>query len=169
MRRNDVSEWSARQTTHTGRAGQASSRASRRRGRIRPPGQFGFNGVRARVEKRRGPDSGSLRSERADVLRLWALGTLRNVELDLLVLVKGTETARLDRRVMDEDVVPATLLGDKAKPLSPLNHLTVPWAMLLLLMCGRARARCGRPPVFCQCGCCPLNTKTPAAHKVRGR
>src|SRR5689334_23047795 len=63
-------------------------------------------------------------SERADVLRLRALRTLGYVELDLLVLVEGLVALRLDRGVVNEDVVAAVLLGDEAEALlgvEPLN------------------------------------------------
>src|ERR1700712_4815388 len=65
-----------------------------------------------------------VRSERTNVLRLRALGTLRDVELDLLVLVEGLVALRLDGRVVNEDVIAAVLLGDEAEALlgvEPLN------------------------------------------------
>src|SRR3569833_275770 len=69
------------------------------------------------------PSTG-LASERANVLRLRALGALRDVELDLLVLVQGLVALRLDGRVVHEDVVAAVLLRNEAETLlgvEPLN------------------------------------------------
>src|SRR5689334_6731622 len=81
-----------------------------------------------RKGRRPRPDTGRglryERSERTNVLRLRALGTLRDVELDLLVLVEGLVALRLDRGVVDEDVVTTVLLGDEAEALlgvEPLN------------------------------------------------
>src|SRR4029078_2085092 len=72
------------------------------------------------------------RSERADVLRLGTLGTLGDVELDLLVLVQGLVALGLDGRVGHEDVVAAVLLRDEAETLlgveplhGALSHLLV--------------------------------------------
>src|SRR5690349_24908814 len=76
------------------------------------------------------------RSERADVLRLRALRTLGYVELDLLVLVEGLVPLRLDRRVVDEDVVAAVLLGDEAEALLGVEPLdgALSHALVLLLL-----------------------------------
>src|SRR3954470_23672687 len=63
-------------------------------------------------------------SDGANVLRLRALGALRDVELDLLVLVQGLVALGLDRRVVHEDVVAAVLLRNEAEALlrvEPLN------------------------------------------------
>src|SRR6478672_9241611 len=57
------------------------------------------------------------RSDRANVLRLGALGTLGDVELNLLVLVEGLVALRLNRRVVHEDVVAAVLLRNEAETL----------------------------------------------------
>ncbi len=65
-------------------------------------------------------------SERTDVLRLRALRTLRDVELDLLVLVEALVAVGLNGRVVHEDVVAAVLLRDEAEAFSALNHFTVP-------------------------------------------
>src|SRR3954469_12262806 len=63
------------------------------------------------------------RSERTNVLRLRTLGALRDVELDLLVLVEGLVALRLDRGVVNEDVVAAVLLGDEAEALLSVEPL----------------------------------------------
>src|SRR4051794_21517147 len=108
---------------------------------------------------RRGPLDALVRrsllcgSERANVLRLRALGALRDVELDLLVLVQGLVALALDGRVVHEDVVAAVLLRNEAEALlgvepldSALSHAH------LLLIRGveppprRPRDRCGETP-----------------------
>src|SRR5882757_5381055 len=64
------------------------------------------------------------RSDRANVLRLRTLRALRDVELDLLVLVERLVAIGLNGRVVNEDVVAAVLLGDEAEALlgvEPLN------------------------------------------------
>src|ERR1044072_7323270 len=63
------------------------------------------------------------RAEGADVLRLRALGALRDVELDLLVLVQGLVALGLDRRVVHEDVVAAVLLRNEAETLLGVEPL----------------------------------------------
>src|ERR1044072_9714351 len=63
------------------------------------------------------------RAEGADVLRLRALGALRDVELDLLVLVEGLVALRLDGRVVHEDVVAAVLLRNEAEALLGVEPL----------------------------------------------
>src|SRR6478735_225623 len=83
-----------------------------------PPGWVGLRRLRAEARTLL-PGS-----DRADVLSLGALGTLRDLELDLLVLVQGLVTLGLDRRVVHEDVVAAVLLRDEAEALlsvEPLN------------------------------------------------
>src|SRR5690606_23915015 len=65
----------------------------------------------------------SARSQRADVLRLRALRTLRDVELDLLVLVQRAVAARLDGRVVGEHVSAAVLGGDEAEALLSVEPL----------------------------------------------
>src|SRR5690349_6563972 len=75
---------------------------------------------KSQVQQARDPQ----RSDRANVLRLRALRALGDVELDLLVLVEGLVALRLDRRVVNEDVVAAVLLRDEAEALlrvEPLN------------------------------------------------
>src|SRR6187401_256404 len=76
------------------------------------------------------------KSDSANVLRLRALGTLRDVELDLLVLVEGLVALRLDGRVVNEDVIAAVLLGDEAEALlgvEPLHGALCHVLFLLLL------------------------------------
>src|SRR3954451_13372152 len=63
------------------------------------------------------------RSDGADVLRLRALRALRDVELDLLVLVQGLVALGLDGRVVHEDVVAAVLLRDEAEALLGVEPL----------------------------------------------
>src|SRR4051812_12666367 len=56
-------------------------------------------------------------SERADVLRLRALGALRDVVLHSLVLLEGAETLSHDGGEMRENVLAAVILGDEAETL----------------------------------------------------
>src|SRR5215217_7582140 len=93
------------------------------------------------------------RSDRADVLRLGALGTLGDVELNLLVLVQGLVALGLNRRVVHENVVAAVLLRDEAETLLGVEPLygALSHAYLLLLTRGgtatsAARYRCGETP-----------------------
>src|SRR5689334_18631976 len=72
---------------------------------------------------RRGPGRVIRRSDGSNVLRLRALGALRHVELDLLVLVEGLVALRLDRRVVHEDVVAAVLLRNEAETLLGVEPL----------------------------------------------
>src|SRR3954449_3783305 len=90
------------------------------------------------------------RSERTNVLRLRTLGALRDVELDLLVLVEGLVALRLDRGVVNEDVVAAVLLSDEAETLLGVEPLdgALSHAVVLLLLKASDRhfggpARCG--------------------------
>src|SRR5690606_648315 len=52
-----------------------------------------------------------------DVASLRALGPLLDVERDLITLVEGPEAICLDGGEVDEDVVPAFILGDEAVTL----------------------------------------------------
>src|SRR5690606_22087782 len=63
------------------------------------------------------------RSERRDVRRLGALGTLRHVELDLLVLLERAVAARVDRGEVREDVSAALVGGDDAEALLGVEPL----------------------------------------------
>src|SRR3954454_1115558 len=74
-------------------------------------------------------------SERANVLRLRALRTLRDVELDLLVLVQGLVALALNGRVVHEDVVAAVLLRNEAEALLGVEPLdgALSHARLLLI------------------------------------
>src|SRR3954447_16116367 len=90
------------------------------------------------------------RSERTNVLRLRTLRALRDVELDLLVLVEGLVALRLDRGVVNEDVVAAVLLSDEAETLLGVEPLdgALSHAVFLLLPKAWNRhfggpARCG--------------------------
>src|SRR3954454_7111281 len=65
-----------------------------------------------------------VKSGDADVLGLWALGALDDVELDLLVLVKRLVAAGLNGGEVDEHVFAAAVLRDETEPLvgvEPLN------------------------------------------------
>src|SRR5664279_4732929 len=64
-----------------------------------------------------------LRSERADVLRLRALGTLGDVELNLLVLVKRAVSAAGDGRVVREHVGAAVFGSNEAEALFSVEPL----------------------------------------------
>src|SRR4051812_46357671 len=90
------------------------------------------------------------RSDGTNVLRLRTLGALRDVELDLLVLVEGLVAPRLDCRVVNEDVIAAVLLSDEAEALlgvEPLDGALSHAGVLLLLRLetatSAASARCG--------------------------
>src|SRR4051812_9472434 len=83
-----------------------------------------MEGPHPRVEPLLAVARTAVRSQRADVLRLRALGTLGDLELDLLVLVQGLVALGLNRRVVNEDVVAAAVLSDEAEALfcvEPLN------------------------------------------------
>src|SRR3954447_2296926 len=90
---------------------------------------------------RRGPLEALVRrsllcgSERANVLRLRTLRALRDVELDLLVLVQGLVALALDGRVVHEDVVAAVLLRNEAEALLGVEPLdgALSHARLLLI------------------------------------
>src|SRR3954453_3198079 len=89
-------------------------------------------------------------SDGTNVLRLGALGTLGDVELDLLVLVQRLVAVGLDRRVVHEDVVAAVLLRDEAETLlgvEPLDSALSHAVFLLLAGVGppprRPRDKCG--------------------------
>ena len=53
------------------------------------------------------------------------------VEADPRAFGQRLEAVALDRRVVDEQVLPVVIGVMKPKPLSSLNHLTVPVAILL--------------------------------------
>src|SRR5699024_10362455 len=99
----------------------------------RPPGRGRLNRVPGRVCPRpetttaRIPerDTGrrQVRSDRADALRLRALGTLGDLELDALRLLEAAVTLGLDGGVVDEDVVTDTVLGDEAVALLRVEPL----------------------------------------------
>src|ERR1051325_6078252 len=72
--------------------------------------------LRLAMSRVRGSDGG-------DVLRLRTLRALRHVEGNLLVLLERTETLRVDRGVVDEDVGAAAFLGDEAKALFGVEPL----------------------------------------------
>src|SRR5699024_1876127 len=86
-------------------------------------------------------------SDGPDALCLRALGALGDLELDALRLVQRAVALGLDGRVVHEDVVTATVLGDEAvallcvEPLhSSLCHVV---RVLPGTFVGRARARPG--------------------------
>src|SRR3954452_24704280 len=111
------------------------------------------------------------RSDGADVLRLRALRTLRDVELDLLVLVEGLVALRLDGRVVHEDVVAAVLLRNEAEALLGVEPLdgALSHARLLLIRGvepppRRPRYRCGETPSPLE-KLLLIQEKTPSDHK----
>src|SRR3954453_17187430 len=67
-----------------------------------------------------------LLSERADLLRLWALLALGDLELDPLVLFQTAVTARLDGREGDEHVSTPAVAGDEADALVCVEPLPGP-------------------------------------------
>src|SRR6478752_1934557 len=62
-------------------------------------------------------------SDRADVLRLQTLRTLRDIELDALILFQAAVTAGLDGRVVGEDVCSAVIRRDEAEALLRVEPL----------------------------------------------
>jgi hypothetical protein len=74
----------------------------------------------------------------ADVLGLGTLGALREVELDLLVLVERLVAAGLDGGVVDEHVLAAVILSDEAETLFGVEPLdgSLSHVDLLVLMPG---------------------------------
>src|SRR4051794_16489280 len=81
-------------------------------------------------------------SDGANLLGLRALLALRDLELDALVLVEAAEAAGGDRRVVNENVRAAAVLGDESEALlgveplhGALSHLA------LLLLCPPDRGR----------------------------
>ena len=79
------------------------------------------------------------------MVRLHAFRTLDYLKLHALVLVQRLETWQIDGLVMNEYVVSGAVIdGDEAKPLSGLNHLTVPRVMLFSCK-SRLTTPCGGP------------------------
>src|SRR5829696_3053405 len=75
-------------------------------------------------------------SDRLDLLRLGALLTLRDVELDLLALLQLAVAATLDSRVVNEDIGAAAVLLDEAEALfavEPLHGACCHWCCLFWL------------------------------------
>src|SRR4051794_17126364 len=62
-------------------------------------------------------------AEGADLLRLRALGALRDLELDRLVLFEVPVAGTLDGGEVDEDVRAAAVLGDEAVALLTVEPL----------------------------------------------
>src|SRR3954451_18287272 len=62
-------------------------------------------------------------SDGANTRGLRPLGALADLELDLLVLFKGAETAALNFRVVDKHIGGAVLGGDKAEALLRVEPL----------------------------------------------
>src|SRR3954469_12934992 len=94
---------------------------TRRHGEGAPP--TGWGPLEDRYAAKAARDLRVVKSDGANVLRLRALGTLRDVELDLLVLVQGLVPLALDGRVVHEDVVAAVLLCDEAEALLGVEPL----------------------------------------------
>jgi hypothetical protein len=70
-------------------------------------------------------------SDRTDVLRLRSLLPLDRFEFDLLVLIQRPVAGTRDRGEVDEHVHRPVIGAMKPKPLSALNHFTVPVAISL--------------------------------------
>jgi hypothetical protein len=77
----------------------------------------------------------------AHVRRLRALGTLLDVELDLLALGEAAEALGLDGRVVDEDVLAAAVRSDEAKALRIVEPLHDPCSHSIIPVSARVAAR----------------------------
>src|SRR4051812_38780134 len=65
-------------------------------------------------------------SDGANARGLGALGALADLELDLLVLLKGAEAASLNFRVVDEHIGGPILGSNDPKPFSRFDPLHIP-------------------------------------------
>ncbi len=84
-------------------------------------------------------DQSSCRLDSRHVDGLRALVALLDVELDALILLERAVTAAGDRGVVDENILCTAVGGDEAEALSPLNHFTVPCAILFNFSHGEER------------------------------
>src|SRR5674476_1001036 len=107
---------------------------STRRFHHRPPTEVARSGCTNALRRTNAPAVGPghsmlqkgfcrLRSERADVLRLRALRTLGDVELNLLVLIERAVSAAGDGRVVREHVGAAVLGSNEAEALFSVEPL----------------------------------------------
>src|SRR3954471_19046601 len=87
-------------------------------------------------------------SDGANLLGLRALLALRDLELDALVLVEAAESAGGDRRVVDENVRAAAVLGDETEALlgveplhGALSHLALLLSVHPTAVAARVRSR----------------------------
>src|SRR3954463_1285913 len=80
-----------------------------------------------------------VKSGDADVLGLRTLGALRDVELDLLILVKRLVAAGLDGGEVDEHVLAAAVLRDEAETLVGVEPLdgSLSHDLFLFVICRR--------------------------------
>lgn len=62
-------------------------------------------------------------SDLCDVGRLWSLGPLRDLELDLVAFCKAFEALRPDRAEVDEHIRPPICLADESEPLRVVEPL----------------------------------------------
>src|SRR3954449_4659921 len=85
-------------------------------------------------------------SDGLDVLRLRALGALGDLELHALVLVQRAVALGRDRRVVDEDVCAAAVLGDEAEALLSVEPLH---GTLCHAVSSRGRPATDTVPVCC--------------------
>jgi hypothetical protein len=60
--------------------------------------------------------------------------SLLDLELDFIAFVEVTKTRALNCREVDEDILAAALCSIKPKPLSALNHFTLPVAIIVSLL-----------------------------------
>src|SRR4051794_5819564 len=87
-------------------------------------------------------------SDGANARGLGALGALADLELDLLVLLKGAEAASLNFRVVDEHIGGAILGSNEPEPFSRFNPLHIPLCHLSFfpsLLPGSAPPTSGAP------------------------
>lgn len=68
--------------------------------------------------------------------RLGAFGPLGDFELDALILLEAAEAAFLDLRMVDEYILSPPSGAMNPKPLSLLNHFTVPCVIRISLSFG---------------------------------
>jgi hypothetical protein len=62
--------------------------------------------------------------------RLRTFRSLGDLELDSLILLKGSKAVLLDLGMVDEHIFCAAAGAIKSKPFSLLNHFTVPYVIL---------------------------------------
>src|SRR5215470_6621760 len=84
-------------------------------------------------------------SERANLLRLWALLALGDLELNPLVLLQSAVAARLDRAEVHEHIGSATVHGDEAEALLGVEPFDGSLRHLSLLHEGVPAARAAGP------------------------